>query len=172
MVDGSMNPNVLLMTLVIALEPIPVLGGVLLLTAKRGRPKAIAFLLGWALALAVIGLAIVLIGGQVSTPSGSTSSTVSAVLDILLGLALAAVALRTWAKTRRGSDQATPGWMNRLDTMSPGPAFALGMFLPPYLVAAAVGNDIVRQNLTTTARVVAMSLYVVIGSIGILIPSW
>jgi len=36
-----MNPNVLLMTLVIALEPIPVLGGVLLLTSKHGRPKAI-----------------------------------------------------------------------------------------------------------------------------------
>jgi len=34
-----MNPNVLLMTLVIAFEPIPILGGVLLLTAKRGRPK-------------------------------------------------------------------------------------------------------------------------------------
>ncbi len=170
MVDASMNPNVVLMTLVIALEPIPVLGGVLLLTAKRGRPKAIAFLLGWALALALIGLAIVLIGGQVSTPSGSTSSTVSAVLDILLGLALAALALRTRAKARRGSDQATPGWMRRLDTMSPGPAFALGMFLPPYLIAAAVGNEIVRENLTTTARIVAMSLYVVIGSLGILIP--
>jgi uncharacterized membrane protein len=44
------------------------------------------------------------------------------------------------------------------------------MFLPPYLIAAAVGNDIVRQNLSTEARLVAMSLYVVIGSIGILIP--
>ena len=79
-----MNPNVVLMTLVIALEPIPILGGVLLLTAERGRPKAIAFLLGWAFALAVIGLAVVIIGGEVSTPSGSTSSKVSAGLDVVL----------------------------------------------------------------------------------------
>ena len=38
------------------------------------------------------------------------------------------------------------------------------------MIAAAIGNDIVRQDLSTSARVVAMSLYVVIGSIGILIP--
>src|SRR4051812_48161801 len=142
-----MNPNVLLMTLIIALEPIPILGGVLLLTAKRGRPKAVAFMLGWALALSIIGVAIVLVGGQVSTPSGSTSSKASAVLDVVLGLALTAVALRTRAKARQRGESATPGWMKRLDTMSPIAAFLLGMLLPPYLIAAAVGNDIVRQNL-------------------------
>ena len=60
--------------------------------------------------------------------------------------------------------------MSRLDTMAPGAAFVLGMFLPPYLIAVAVGNEIIRQQLTTTARVVAISLYVVVGSIGILIP--
>ena len=165
-----MNPNVVLMTLVIALEPIPILGGVLLLTATRGRPKAIAFLLGWAFALAVIGIAVVIIGGEVSTPSGSTSSKVSAGLDVVLGLALIVVALRTRAKARHGGERATPGWMSRLDTMAPGAAFVLGMFLPPYLIAVAVGNEIIRQQLTTTARVVAISLYVVVGSIGILIP--
>src|SRR3954451_12000415 len=165
-----MNPNVLLMTLVIAFEPIPILGGVLLLTAKRGRPKAVAFMLGWALALGLIGLAIVLIGGYESTPPGSSSSKASAGLDIVLGVALAVVALRTRAKSRQRGAAATPSWMQRLDTMSPVAAFVLGLFLPPYLIAAAIGNDIVRQNLTTTARIVAMGLYVVIGSIGILIP--
>jgi hypothetical protein len=165
-----MNPNVLLMTLVIAFEPIPILGGVLLLTARRGRPKAVAFMLGWALALGLVGLAIVLVGGDASTPPGSSSSKASAGIDIVLGVALAVVALRTRAKSRQRGAAATPRWMQRLDTMSPAAAFVLGMFLPPYLIAAAIGNDIVRQNLTTTARIVAMSLYVVIGSIGILIP--
>ena len=165
-----MNPNVLLLTLVIALEPLPVLGGVLLLTAERGRPKAIGFLLGWAFALAVIGVVIVLVGGEVSTSSGSTSSKVSAGLDIVLGLVLAAFALRTRAKAAQGTERTTPGWMKRLDTMSPVAAFALGAFLPPYLLAVAVGNEIVRRDLDSTARIVAVILYVVIGSIGILIP--
>ena len=164
-----MNLNVLLMTLVIALEPIPILGGVLLLTAKRGRRKAVGFLLGWAFALSIIGVAIVLVGGQVST-SSSSSSKASAGLDLVLGLLAVFYALRMRAKARQGGEQATPGWMKRLDTMSPVVAFALGMFLPPYLVAVAIGNDIVRQNLSTASRVVAMSLYVVVGSIGILIP--
>jgi len=165
-----MNPNVVLMTLVIALEPIPILGGVLLLTAKRGRPKAVAFMLGWALALAIVGLIVVFVGQEVSTPSGSTSSKVSAVLDIVLGLALIVVALRTRAKKHPDGVAPTPGWMQRIDTMSPIAAFALGMFLPPYLIAAAIGNDIIREHTSTTARVVAMILYVVVGSIGILVP--
>jgi hypothetical protein len=164
------NSNVLLLTLVIALEPLPVLGGVLLLTAERGRPKAIGFLLGWAFALAVIGVAIVVVGGQVSTSSGSTSSKVSAVLDIVLGVVIAGLALRTRAKAARGGERTTPGWMQRLDTMSPVAAFLLGAFLPPYLLAVAVGNDIARRDLSTTQRIVAVVLYVVIGSIGILIP--
>jgi hypothetical protein len=58
----------------------------------------------------------------------------------------------------------------RLDTMSPVAAFALGAFLPPYLLAVAVGNEIVRRDLDSTARIVAVILYVLIGSIGILIP--
>jgi hypothetical protein len=164
------NPNVLLMTLVIALEPLPVLGGVLLLTAERGRPKAIGFLLGWAFALSIIGVAIVVVGGQVSTPSGSTSSKVSAVLDIVLGVVIVGLALRTRAKAARGTERTTPGWMKRLDTVSPAAAFLLGAFLPPYLLAVAVGNEIARRDLSTTQRIVAVVSYVVIGSIGILIP--
>jgi len=158
------------MTLVIALEPIPILGGVLLLTVERGRPKAIAFLLGWALALAIIGVAIIITGGLVSTPSGSASSKASATLDVVLGLALAAFAFRTRAKTRNDVEAGTPAWMKRLDTMSPVAAFVLGMFLPPYMIAVAIGNDIVRQDLSTAARVTAVVLYVIIGSLGILVP--
>ena len=165
-----MDSNILLMTLVIALEPVPVLAGVLLLTTERGRPKAIGFGLGWASALAVIGVAALAVGGQVSTSSGSTSSTASAVLDIVLGLALGAYALRMRSNARRGSAGETPGWMKRLDAMRPITAFGLGAFLPPYLIAVAIGNEIVRSSLSSTARVVAVILYVVIGSIGILIP--
>jgi hypothetical protein len=164
-----MNPNVLLMTLVIALEPIPILGGVLLLTAERGRPKAIGFLLGWVLALTTIGVVIVLVGGEVTT-SSSSSSNVSACVDIALGGAALFYAIRVRAKARQGGQRSTPGWMKRLDAMSPRATFALGMFLPPYVIAAAVGNEIIRNNLSTTSRVVAMTLYVIIGSVGILVP--
>jgi hypothetical protein len=165
-----MDSNVLFLTLVIALEPVPVLAGVLLLTTERGRPKAIAFGLGWAFALAIIGVASLVVGGQVSTSSGSTSSRASALLDVILGVALAAYALRMRAKGRRGTAQETPGWMKRLDAMRPITAFVLGTFLPPYLIAVSIGNQIVRSSLSSTQRAVAVMLYVVVGSIGILIP--
>jgi hypothetical protein len=65
------------LTLVIAFEPFPILIGVLLLTSKRGRPKAVGYLAGWALALATIGVTIVLVGGQVSASSGTSSTRFS-----------------------------------------------------------------------------------------------
>ena len=163
-----MDPNILLMTLVIALEPVPVLAGVLLLATERGRPKAIGFGLGWAFALAVIGLAAVAVDGVVST--SSTSSTASAVVDIGLGIALFVYGAVIRARANRGVAGSTPGWMRRLDTMKPIAAFALGMFLPPYLIAVAVGNEIVQSGLGSTQEVVAVLLYVVIGSLGVLVP--
>ena len=164
-----MTANVWLLTLVIAFEPLPILTGVLLLTSKRGRPKAVGYLAGWALALSLIGVIIVLVGGQVTASSGA-SSTASAVLDIVLGAALAALGLRRYTKARQSAGSGTPKWMAKIDTMSPWAAFALGVFTPPYLIAAAVGNDIVRQALNTQQRITATIIYVVIGSLGILIP--
>ncbi len=165
-----MNANVWILTLVIALEPIPVLAGVLLLTAERGRPKAIAFGVGWAFALVVVAVLTAIIGGEVSTPSGSTSSKASAVLDILLGLAAVVIAFRTRAQAKAGADAGTPGWMKTLDTMKPRAAFLLGCFLPPYVIAAAVTNQIIRLDLSTQERVVAVMLFAIVGSLGVLIP--
>ena len=164
-----MNGNVLVMSLAIAVEPLPILAGVLLLTTKGGRQKAVALLAGWALVLAVIGVVIVVVGGQVSVSSGPPS-TFSAALDVVLGLVLVVLALRQRGKARHGDGRTTPGWMTKLDTMSPWATFGLGMFLPPYVLAAAVGNDIVRQSLSQSQRIGAMVLYVIIGSLGLLIP--
>jgi hypothetical protein len=165
-----MNANPWLITLVIALEPVPILAGVLLLTTEHGRPNAIGFVLGWASALAVIGIATAIVGGRVTTSSGSTSSKVSAVLDIVLGAGALFYALRLRSRSAAGVAPPTPAWMARLDTMSPIAAFVLGAFLPPYLVAVGVGNELVREDLSTTQLVVAVILFVVIGSIGCLIP--
>lgn len=166
-----MDPHALLLSIAVAIEPLPVLAGVLFLTAERGRPKAVAFLLGWLLALGVCALATVLVASKVSTPEGSTSSTVSAVLDLLLGVALAVWAYRQ--RPRRGDAAApasTPGWMAKLDSMRPAVAFGLGLFLPPYVVAVAIGNAVVQQGAPTGRMVASVVLYATIASLGVLVP--
>ena len=55
--------------------------------------------------------------------------------------------------------------MKTLDTMKPRAAFLLGCFLPPYVIAAAVSNQIIRLDLTTQQRVVAVILFAVVGSL-------
>jgi hypothetical protein len=158
------------MTLLIAFEPLPILAGVLLLTTERGRPKAVGFLLGWSLALSVVAVITVIISRYITTPPSSTSSRISALFDIALGLAAFIYGLRLRRKSQPGSADATPGWMSRLDTMKPRSAFLLGAFLPPYMVAAAITNQVIRLNLDTRAAVAAMLVFVVVGSLGVLIP--
>ena len=165
-----MNPDILLLSLGVAFEPIPILAEVLLLTAERGRVKGAAFAAGWALAIGAVGLATLVVAGQVTVPPGSGASTASALVDLVLGLALAAWALRTRLMTRSAAGSTTPGWMSRLDHMSPVVAFGLGMLLPPYLLAAGVGNDIVRLDLSISAQIAHVAVFVVVGSLGVLVP--
>lgn len=166
-----MDPHALLLSIAVAIEPLPVLAGVLFLTAERGRPKAVAFFLGWLLALGVCATATIVVASQVSTPKGSTSSTVSSVLDLVLGLVLAVWAYRQ--RPRRDpatASSATPGWMARLDTMRPVVAFGLGLFLPPYVIAVAIGNDVVQQGAPTGRMVASVLIYATIASLGVLVP--
>lgn len=165
-----MDPHALFLSIAVAIEPLPVLAGVLFLTAERGRPKAIAFLVGWLLALGACATATIVVASQVSTPKGSTSSTVSAVLDLVLGLALAVWAFRQRPRGDAATGSATPGWMARLDTMRPVVAFGLGVFLPPYVIAVAIGNDIVQQGAPTGRMVASVLIYATIASLGVLVP--
>lgn len=164
-----MNANLLLIALVLAMSPMPVLASVLLLTTDHGRPKAAALAAGWFSALAVIGAATILLSGKITVHPSSTSGTVSAVVDVALGVLCVAYALRVRRRAAAGTDD-TPGWVGRLDRMPPLAAFALGAFLPPYVVVFAGANEIIRQDTTDTARAVATAVFVVIGSLGALLP--
>ena len=53
--------------------------------------------------------------------------------------------------------------MARLDRMEPWPAFLLGMFLPTYLIAVAVGAHIVGTYPSTAVAVAGVLVFVLVG---------
>lgn len=163
-----MNPFIL--SLGLAIQPLSILAVVLFLTSENGRGKAVALAAGWASVLALVAAATVVLGSQVSTPPSSTSSKVSAIVDIVLGALLLVLALRQRAKNNGVEEPARPEWMGRLDKMSPILAFGLGMFLPTYVLAAAVANDIIRHDYSTTGTIIAVAVFVVIASLGVATP--
>jgi len=154
-----------------ALSPLAVLASVLLLTTERGTVKAIAYAAGWMVAVGAIGAATVLAASQVHATPGSTTSTVSASLYVVFGVALVGWAIRRRAAERDGVPE--PTWMGRLDGMSPLVALGFGLFMPPYAIAVAAVNSIVHGNSGGSASgvVVPVVTFTVVASLGVIVPA-
>jgi len=164
-----MNANTVILALTMAMSPMPVLASVLLLSTERGRAKAAAFAAGWLGALVVLGIGTLIVAGNVKVKPHSGASKATAAVDVVLGLLAFAYALRLLRKQRAGN-VAEPSWMGRLDRMSPFLAFCLGAFLPPYVLVVAGANNIIRSDATDTARLIAVIVFTVVGSVGVLVP--
>ena len=122
------------------------------------------------LALAVVAGAAVVISDQASSSSQGTS-TVTAVLDLVLGVVLLGVGARRLRRRTGGAPAAgLPNWLARVGSMSVVFAFALGVFLPPYVVAAAAGSEIVRQGLGGGLAWFQAVVFVAVACLGVLVP--
>ncbi|MGV0836280.1 GAP family protein [Mycolicibacterium thermoresistibile] len=116
---GSMLTELIPLALVIALSPLSIIPGVLVLHSPRPRPTGLAFLLGWLIGLTVLGMAFVavsgLLGGGLEHPPSWASW-----LRIVIGVLLIALGIYRWVTRHRSTE--TPGWMRSLTTVTPSRA--------------------------------------------------
>lgn len=164
----SPTATVVLLALGLAIQPWAILAAVVLVSAQRGVAKALAFLIGWMLALAAIGYLGVLLHPQVAKRQGSTPAALY-VVDVCAGLVLVAWLVWQW---RRGPVPVTsqPGWITRVDTMGPLVALGLGVFLPNYLFVAAAVNQMLEIHLDTAQLAAAVAMFVLVASLGVAVP--
>jgi threonine/homoserine/homoserine lactone efflux protein len=156
--------------LAIALSPFPVIGIVVILAGSRGRVNGPFFAVGWIVGLSVVTALVVVVFGGADDPDG-TSSTIADWGRVLAGAALVALGVRKWwTRPQDGDDRAVPGWMATLDSATPAKASVLGLALsganPKNLVlAAAAAASMVEVGLSGTDLVVAVVVFVLVGSL-------
>jgi hypothetical protein len=150
-----------------ALQPLPPLATVVLLSVERGIRKAWAFFLGELVVMLAIGAAAVAV--QLGTSRESASSAAS-VVTLAAGVVLLALGGWLIARSRRGAGVKEPSWLGRLDRMEPWPAFVLGLFLPTYVIAVAAGAHIAGTHPGTTAAVAGLLLFLVVGTSTVYVP--
>ncbi len=139
--------DLLLIGLGITLEPFPVTGFILLLTAGRGSIKGLAFILGWlACLVAVIALVFLATGNQPPKPATPESTGLTAV-KLALGVLLILIGIRQ--HRRRGRPRKPPGWMARLDHVSLWAVAGLAAFLQPWTLVAAGAATVATAKLGT-----------------------
>jgi Sap, sulfolipid-1-addressing protein len=139
--------DLLLIGLGITLEPFPISGFILLLSAERGSYKGLAFILGWLACLVVVIALVFLVTGNQPPKPQTPPSNALLVLKIALGAVLILFAVRR--HRRRGRPRKTSAWMARLDHMSLWAAAGLAAFLQPWTLVAAGAGTVAEAKLNT-----------------------
>lgn len=159
--------------IVVGLSPIAIIAVVLVLGSTRARVNGPLFALGWVVGLA----AIATIGVVAFSGIDTTSSDKAAVVDwlrIAIGAGLVVLAGKKWTQRPRPGDAVeTPAWMASIDSAGPRRAFALGLGLgganPKNIVfGLAAAASIAEVGLDTGGTVVAVSVFVGLGSLAVL----
>jgi Sap, sulfolipid-1-addressing protein len=154
--------DLLLIGLGITLEPFPITGFILLLSAERGIIKGLAFILGWLACLVVVIAGVFLAtGNQPPKPQTAPSNALLA-LKIAIGVVLILIAVRQYR--RRGRPKKPPAWMSRLDHMSLWAAAGLAAFLQPWTLVAAGAGTIAEAKVSTAGSYLLLMGFVLLAT--------
>lgn len=160
----------------VAVSPFPIVAMILLLATPHGRLTGTAFAVGWLVGLGALGTVVLVVSGPADASSNGQPATWTGWLKLALGVLLLLFAARQW-RHRPTSESAatTPKWMRTIDTFTAGKSFGTGVILAalnpkngPLTIAAAAG--IASTGVSGADQAVALVLFVVISSLGVLAP--
>ena len=159
---GTLVPEVAALGLAVAFtSPISVVTVIVLLSMPSGRRRALAFLFGWLIAIAVIGaLMVFVLHGQDFASKSSTPSRAASALEVLLGSLLliwAVVAYRRREPSQGG--QSTPKWLDRIEQTHWLLAVAVGAIMLSYGLSLAAASEILKANVSRVDAGVAIAVF-------------
>lgn len=156
---------VLFLGLLASLSPSTVIVFILLLATTRARMIAAAFLIGWCISLVVVFAASYALGGARVSQQGSGRIAVQ-VVEILLGVALIAVAVRQWQQrnTPRVSTGVTKRLMGHLEELNPWEAAMIGVVEQPWTLTAAFAVVLIRHHSAALIAFVAFLVFTIVST--------
>ena len=173
---GTGISEVLTFAIGVAISPVPIIAVILILFAPRARLNGPAFLLGWVVGLSAVSTGVYLLAhdGDVTTSSGANDSASWG--KIVLGVVLLLLARRQWRRRpKQGGAPELPSWLATVESISPLKAFGLAVLLagvnPKNLaLTAGAAAGLAQLGVSTTDAVVALVVFVALGSLTIVVP--
>ena len=139
--------DLILIGLAVTLEPLPITGFILLLSAEKGTRKGAAFILGWLLSLVVVIAGTILVtGGKPPAPASQPSTGVLAA-KVLFGVVLIGIAIRQ--RARAGTPKKPPTWMTKIDRLSIWASASLGILLQPWVLIGAGAAAVAQLHISS-----------------------
>jgi Sap, sulfolipid-1-addressing protein len=159
--------DLVLIALGIALQPFRLSAFILILSTENGTKKGLGFILGWLLSLLVVVAVVVLITGGRAVRFRTVPSTVVLIIKLALGIALIVIAALEWR--RRNRARRAPGWMARLDTMSPWAAAVIAAIMQPWTLVAAAAVTAAQARLSSAADYLALALFCLLATFSFIV---
>lgn len=168
---SSELPELISLALVIALSPLSVIPGILMLHTPKPRSTSVAFLLGWAIAIGGLTALFVeisnAIGGLNKQPAWAPY------VRIAIGAALIAFGLYRWFTRNRSAH--TPKWLTAMTSIGPGRAFLTAIALAVInvkvlLMCAAAGLAIGSAGLGATGAWTADIVFTAVAASSVALP--
>ena len=172
---GDAIGQVLPMAVGVAISPLPIIAVILMLVARQARVTGPAFVIGWLVGLALIGVIVIGVLGGVGGRSGAPAFWVFW-LELVLGLLLLLVAIRQFrSRTQDGETHPTPKWMAAIDGLTPPRALGAGALLSalnPKNLLLAVGGaaTIAAMPIPTNDQAIAYIVFALFATIGVASP--
>lgn len=159
-----------------SLSPMLIVAAVLLACSEDGARKALVFAIGAFLALAGMGMLVLLVSNGAEVGTKSTPSTIAEIVRLILGLGFWWLAWGSFKQRPKAGELATlPGWMDKMYAMSTGKLLLLGVGLSlanvknlPLTISTMAA--IAQTNAPLTIGAIGVLIFAFIGSLGVFAP--
>lgn len=160
------------LALIIALSPLSIIPGILMLHTPRPRATSLTFLAGWLLGILVVTAAFV--GGADISGGLNDPPRWAPYVRIVLGAALVAFALYRWMGRQKSGF--SPRWMTSLTGIGPRRAFFTGILLTlanlkVFLMCAAAGVAIGTAGLGRPQAGLAVAVFTAVAASTVALPT-
>lgn len=173
---GTVIGQLLPLALGIAISPIPIIAGILMLMSPRARSTGVGFLIGWLVGIAAVTTVFTLLSSVLPEESEDTSKPILGTVQIVLGALLIFLAAKQWrSRPGDGVQPEMPKWMQQIDSMSFVAALGLGMLLSAVnpknlLLGASAGLSLGDSTLQAGETTLLILLFVVLAGSTVLVP--
>lgn len=172
---GELVGNIVPLALGIAISPVPIIAVILMLSSKGALANAILFDAGWLFAIAGVSVIFLVAFGSSTVSGKHTTSIVSAVVHLVFGVLLLALALRKFLNRRKGVPEKQPKLLASIEGIKPLSACAFGIAMivvnPKNLIMLVSAlTEVIQGGHSTATNVAALAIFMVVASIGVLLP--
>lgn len=153
-------------------SPVSVVTVIVLLSMPSGRRRAIAFVVGWLLAILVIGaVTLFVFHGQDFSSHKTTPSRLASAIEIVVGCIVLLASARAFRRrTDHASDAEPPKWLDRLDRTNWLLAVVLGAFMLTYSLTIAAALEILKASVSTADAALAVVIFALASIASIVAP--